>query len=106
MAETVEDTWIEVDVTIETTTEEKARYKVSRRDFEDWAGDVHPDELPKKIRAFLRSGEERETCGEIYEASQLHDVVDCAIRSVSLVAPTVPPHATEDPAVQPAEESA
>lgn len=83
-----EAAWIEVEVTIETTTEEKATYKVDRRDFNDWAGDVAPADLPKKIRAYLKAGDDWEVCSEIYEASRDHDVVDCQIQSVRVIPPS------------------
>lgn len=77
--------WIEVDVTIETTTEEKARYKVDRREFEDWAGDVAPGDLPRKIKEFLRAGDEWEVCAQVNASARgPGDVVDCEVLRVEV----------------------
>lgn len=76
--------WIEVDVTIEITTEEKGRYKIDRRDFEEWAGDVEPADMPKRLREYLRAGEEWDVCAEVYENRHSQEVVDCEVRSVEV----------------------
>ena len=81
------DAWFEVEVTIETTTEEKALYQIDRRDFEEWAGDVQPADLAKKVKEYLRAGDDWEVCAAIYDKSQVHDVVDCSLTGVRVTPP-------------------
>lgn len=79
------DSFIEVEVTIETTTEEKAIYRIDRADFAEWSGGPITDQ---SVKGYLRAGDEWEVCAAVHGASrETPTVVDCSVLSVRLVRP-------------------
>lgn len=81
------DQTFEVEVTIETTIESKARYQIDRRDFEEWAGPHNPADLPTLLKEYLVAGDDWEVCAAVYDAAgQTGDVADCEITRVVIPA--------------------
>jgi len=77
----------QVEVTIETTTTEKAVIAFDWAEFWEWSGPT--DDLPRRIKEFLRAGnDEWETCSQVHEASrEPAEVVDCEVRGVRVISP-------------------
>lgn len=75
-----------VEVTIETTTTEKAVIDIDWADFWEWSGPT--DDLDRRVKEYLRAGDEWEVCSQAHEASrETPEIVDCEVRTVRVIPP-------------------